>query len=523
MAANPIYVETEEEIPEVVERLRRTSGEDSMLVLPARSRVGQSRFNFQLLRNYASRLGKRITIVCDDPAVQKMAKETGFPVFGTVGPAGEGIPAVAPPPPPARKWWQRKGSALTPHIGVVAPTRLITKTATELKPGRFLLYMAMLMITLVGLSALAVFVPSAQVTLIAQAAPFSQRDVEIQAEPGKAPIHVRVSVVSRTDSQGFKTTGVKSVPLAPATAQVVYTNNLSQPRCPSPDCGSPGLVFPRGQRLKDNKDSLEFAQISPNTLVKWKSTATVTVQAVIPGTVGNVGDNVITTIEDLVYSNVTATNPQAAGGGTDPSSAPQMQESDFDAGRAQLEQSLHQEIAQQLESGTQKGEKLSSTIVYGAPQFTTDHKPGDLVPSFSGTMTVQGEGDYYIDSDVAKAYVAHLVQLVPTNEQLLTDSGIKVDYRILTASTGGHLTFIGNATAYVAPKIDENKILGSIVGRPLQGAKFYLQTLPIRSSTIEEQPIPLPLMPLLARRITIKYIVEPSQNTTLKPSASPSP
>src|SRR5690242_6996305 len=328
MAANPIYVETEEEIPEVVERLRRTSGEDSMLVLPARSRVGQSRFNFQLLRNYASRMGKRVTIVCDDPAVQKMAKETGFPVFGTVGPAGEGIPAVAPPPPPARKWWQRKGSALTPHIGVVAPTRLITKTATELKPGRFLLYMAMLMITLVGLSALAVFVPSAQVTLIAQAAPFSQRDVEIQAEPGKAPIHVRVSVVSRTDSQGFKTTGVKSVPLAPSTGTVTYTNNLSQPRCPSPDCGSPGLIFPRGQRLKDTKDSIEFAQISGNTLVPWRGTASASVQAVLPGTVGNVGDHVINSIEDLVYdpSKVTVTNPQATAGGTDPSSAPQMQE-----------------------------------------------------------------------------------------------------------------------------------------------------------------------------------------------------
>ena len=520
MAANPIYVETEEEIPEVVERLRRTSGEENMLVLPARSRVGQSRFNFQLLRNYASRMGKRVTIVCDDPAVQKMAKETGFPVFGTVGPAGEGIPAVAPPPPPARKWWQRKGS-LTPHIGVIAPTRLITKTATELKPGRFLLYMAMLMITLVGLSALAVFVPSAQVTLIAQAAPFSQRDVEIQAEPGKAPIHVRVSVVSRTDSQGFKTTGVKSVPLAPATGQVTYTNN-----CSGQGHTSPGILVYRGQRLI-NSNKLEFAQTSNDTIVPWgKSVAGVNIQAVLPGSVGNVGSDTISgwkAIESNQFSCFTVDNPQATGGGTDPSSAPLMQESDFDAGRAQLEQSLHQEIAQQLESGTQKGEKLSSTIVYGAPQFNTDHKPGDLVPSFSGTMTVQGEGDYYIDSDVAKAYVAHLVQLVPTNEQLLTDSGIKVDYRILTASTGGHLTFIGNATAYVAPKIDESKILSSVVGRPLQGAKFYLQTLPIRSSTIEEQPIPLPLMPLLARRITIKYIVEPSQNTNLKPSASPSP
>jgi len=525
MAANPIYVETEEEIPEVVERLRRTTGQDNMLVLPARSRVGQSRFNFQLLRNYASRMGKRVTIVCDDPAVLKMAQESGFPVFGTVGPAGEGLPAAEPAPPTPRKWWQRKGATLAPHIGVVAPTRLITKTATELKPGRFLLYMALLMILLVGLSAMAVFVPSAQVTLIAQAAPFSQRDVEIQAEPGKAPIHVRVSVISRTDSQGFKTTGVKNVPLAPAIGQVVYTNNLSAPKCPSPECGSAGLIFPRGQRLLDSRDNLEFAQISPNTLVPWKGTATATVQAKIPGTTGNVGDHVINVIEDLVYdpSRVTVTNPQATGGGTEPSTTPLMTESDFDAGRAQLEQSLHQEIAQQLAGGLQKGEKLSATIVFGAPQFNTDHKPGDAVPSFSGTMTVQGEGDYYIDSDVAKAYVTYLEQRVPTNQQLLTDSGVKVDYRILTASTGGHLTFIGNATAYVAPKLDESKILSSIVGRPLQGAKFYLQTLPIRSSTIEEQPIPLPLMPLLARRITIRYIVEPGQNTTLNPSASPSP
>src|SRR5438874_7878917 len=312
MAANPIYVETEEEIPEVVERLRRTSGEDTMLVLPARSRVGQSRFNFQLLKNYAARMGKKVTVVCDDPAVQKMAAETGFVVFGTVGPAGEGIAAKAPPPPTPKRWWQRKGVSLAPHIGVIAPTRLITKTATELKPGRFLLYMAMLMVMLLGLSAMAVFVPSASVTLIAQAAPFSQRDIEIQAEPGKAPIHVRVSQVSRTDSQGFKTTGVKIVPLAPATGQVVYTNGFSAPKnCPC----SPGLVFLRGQRLKDTKDGLEFAQTSPDTLVRWNNTAAVTVQAVIPGPAGNVGDHVINVIEDSVYdpSKVTATNPQATG------------------------------------------------------------------------------------------------------------------------------------------------------------------------------------------------------------------
>ena len=527
MAANPIYVEVEEEIPEVVERLRQARGDDTMIVLPSRSRVGQSRFNFQLLKDYASRMGKKVTVVCDDPAVQKMATETGFPVFGTVGPEGQGIPAPKPGPQPARRWWQRKGNRLEPHIGVIAPPRLITRTATELKPGRFLLYMSALAMVLVALGGLAVFVPSAEVTLIAKAAPFSQQNVEINAEPGKAPIRVRVSTVSRTDSQGFKTTGTKDVPLAPATGQVVYTNDFPPPSpCgvprPDPACGSPGLVMPYGQRLM-NSNGLEFAQTSGNTVVPWKGTATANVVAVIPGTSGNVGDHTITTIEDDHYGPaLSVTNPQATGNGTDPSHTPLMTEADFDAGRAQLEQEIHQEIAQILQSGLQKGEKLSDTIVYGSPQFNTDHKPGDNVPSFSGTMTETGEGDYYFDSDVVKAYTQYLQQRVPNNQQLLTESGVKVDYRILNAAPGGHLTFIGNAVAYVAPKLDEDQILASIVGRPLQGAKFFLQTLPIQSSEVDEQPIPLPIMPLLGKRITIHYIVEPG-TTSSNPTASPSP
>src|SRR4030081_3951769 len=118
MATNPIDVETEEEIPELVERLRRFNASDTMLVLPIRSRIGQSRFNFQLLRNYASRMGKRVTVVCDDPAVQKMASESGFPVFGAVGMQGEGIPSAPDVPPPARRWWERGRAAAGTPIGI---------------------------------------------------------------------------------------------------------------------------------------------------------------------------------------------------------------------------------------------------------------------------------------------------------------------------------------------------------------------------------------------------------------------
>src|ERR1700682_4099692 len=226
MATNPIYVETEEEIPEIVERLRRFNGEDTTLVLPMRSRIGQSRFNFQLLRNYAARLGKRVTVVCDDPAVQKMASESGFAVFGAIGALGEGIASEPEAAPPVRRWWQRAGVVPTTHVGIAAPTKLLSKTATELKPGRFLLYITAATLLLVGLFGAAIYVPSASVTLVAQAAPFNQKDVEIQAKPGSGSIHVRSVVISRSNSQGFKTTGLITVPLAPASGVVTYTNKF---------------------------------------------------------------------------------------------------------------------------------------------------------------------------------------------------------------------------------------------------------------------------------------------------------
>jgi hypothetical protein len=532
MATNPIYVETDEEIPEVVERLRRFNGEDTMLVLPMRSRIGQSRFNFQLLRNYAARLGKRVTVVCDDPAVQKMASESGFPVFGAVGPLGEGIPSEAEPPPPVNHWWSRVRPSPTTHVGIAAPTRLLTKTATELKPGRFLLYITAATLLLVGLFGAAIYVPSASVTLIAQAAPFTQKDVEIQATPASKAIHVRADVISKSSSQGFKTTGSIVVPLAPATGAVTYTNNNPPPRCPGIDCGSPGISVPYGQRLM-NTNSVAFAQNSGNIIVPWKGSASgniahANVIAVTPGSVGNVGSSTITKIEGNPYDQLTVNNDQATGGGTDPSTTPQMTVADFDAGRAQLEQELHQSIAQTLVGAGQPGEKLSETIIYSAPQYTTDHQPNDKVPSFSGTMTVSGEGDFYSDSDVQKAYQAYLAQRVPNDQQLLTESPIQVQYRILNDTSGGNMTFVGSAAAYVAPKLDEAAIRAQIVGRPLAQARFLLERLPVRSVAIKESPMSLPLMPLLIGRITLHYQIQsgvpaPTTAGTASPSASPKP
>ena len=516
MAANPIYVETEEEIPELVERLRRYRGEDTMLVLPTRSRIGQSRFNFQLLRNYAAGMGKRVTVVCDDPAVQKMASESGFPVFGTLGAQGEGIPSAPVADPPVPHWWQRDHAEAATHIGIAQPTRLITRRATELRPGRFILNAGAALLLVMGFIAAAVYVPSASVTLLASAQPFSQKAVEIQAQPGKPPIRVRPVIITRSVSQGFKTTGSIRVLLAAATGVVTYTNNEDPPHCPGPSCGSPGLIVSSGQRLM-NTNGIEFAQTTRGLMVPWHGSASASVIATVRGSAGNVGNDTITVIENNTHD-ITVTNPQATGGGADASNTPQETVADFDAARAVLEQELRQSIAQQISAAKKSGEILSDTLIYGAPQFSTDHQPSDKVGAFNATMSLQGEGDFYFDSDVKKAFEAYLAQRVPNNQQLLTDSPIQVDYRILSATAGGQLVFVGDAAAFIAPMLDMNAIRAKIVGRPLSSARFYLQSLNVRSVSIKESPVTLPLMPLLSARISIHYVVESGAVPALPPT-----
>src|SRR5579859_5344227 len=94
MPAQPIYLDADEEISELIDRLRQTPAADVPVVVPARSRIGQSRFNFRLLRDYARQFGKRIAIVSADPAVQQLAAESGFDAFAALDNVGQ--PAEAP-------------------------------------------------------------------------------------------------------------------------------------------------------------------------------------------------------------------------------------------------------------------------------------------------------------------------------------------------------------------------------------------------------------------------------------------
>jgi hypothetical protein len=508
MAANPIYIESEEEIPEVVERLRTYSADEVPIVLPMRSRLGQSRFNFQLLRQYAARFGKRITIISPEAAVQQMAEESGLRAFGAVDevaadeasePVTGGRAATAAAAVAAAA--SRVDAGARVRVAMRAPDRLLTKLASETHPGRFLLYTGLAMILIVGFLFVAMFVPAATVTLVAQARPFSQ-EADVTADPGKAPVRVRVATDPVSTSQGFKATGVKDTPAALATGAVVYSD-----KCPF----GASFKIKQGQRLT-NSNGITFAQTSGDVTIAPGATATVNITAVNPGAAGNVGDHTITQINGNQFDCLSVTNPQATGGGADEQKQPQISQADFDAARAQLEQQLRQQIQADLAKETQNGETLGQLINYEAPEVNTDHKVGETVGNFTMQMNLKGEGAFYFGEDVRKALAANLSKKVPS-DSVLTDNKVETDFQMTEQDPGGHLVFHGKAQSYIAPKIDYDQVRARLTGRPLSQARAYLLTLPIQSALIKEKPFALPLMPLMNSRIQIRYVVQSAPAT----------
>lgn len=508
MATNPVYIESDEEIPEVIDRLRKTSASDVPLVLPVRSRLGQSRFNFQLLRQYATQLGKRVSIISADPAVQQMAEESGFRSFGGVdeyGAADSAEPALAAAPAAASAAAATlarpapAAAATAPRITTRPPKGLTSRDATELRPGRFLLYAGAGILLVCGMVAAALYVPSAQVTLVADATPFTLSSIDVPASPGQAPVRVRVLTSSKTSSQGFKVTGTKTTPGTVASGSATYSNS-----CPF------GLSIPNGQRLQSKSTGNLFAQ-QGDIEVKSGSQATVPIVATQPGAAYNVGAGDISVIQgNGQFTCLTVSNPSPTSGGADEKKEPQMTTGDFETARASLEQDLRKQISDDLAKQLQPGEKLSDKIIFSPADVSTDHQPGDVVGSFTSTMTLKAEGSAYVADDVTKAFSDRLDRQLPAN-QVRTDNKVQVEAAVASATPGGHLDFQGKATAYVGPKLDFQGIKAKLAGKTPGQAATILKGYPVRSVVVKQAPFKLPLMPLVASRIDIKYVVQQGQ------------
>ena len=505
MPAQPIYLDVEEEISELIERLRRTSAEDVPVVVPSRSRIGQSRFNFRLLRDYARQFGKRIAIISSDAAVQQLASENGFNAFADMEEYGapEAEPALALAGVGA-------GAAPAPRpapVPEVAPVRLPRMTMTpqhrmasaSTSGGRTALYIGAALIVLVAFISAAVVVPSASITLTVKAQALSDT-ANIDAAPGAAPVKVRQITAKKDLSQQFKATGVHDTAATAASGAVLYTNK----------CGVP-ITEKQGQ-IVSTASGIGFTQ---QVSVTVDGTASVSVLANGPGAATNVPAGSITVINREnagLATCFTVTNTAPTAGGADEVKQTYISQGDLDSAKAQLEGDLRGQVIDDLTRQAQSSEKLADTIDY-QPTFTSDHKLNDTVALFAATVSMTGNGAVYNVDDVKAALKTDLAKHVPAGFAL-TDNPVQSDFHVSQSTADGHISFAGTAKGFVAPRLDFEKIRSRLLGSSTASARIYLQTLPVESADVREKPLSLPLLPFLSSHIGIKYVVDTGGATT---------
>ncbi len=73
-----VYLELEEEITSVIDKLRRVPQAEIFLVVPKKANLVQSIVNLKLLKKHAGMLGKEVTIVTADPVGLNLAQRAGL-------------------------------------------------------------------------------------------------------------------------------------------------------------------------------------------------------------------------------------------------------------------------------------------------------------------------------------------------------------------------------------------------------------------------------------------------------------
>ena len=520
--AKLLYVEADEEITDLVDRLRDLSLEDEVtFVVPERARALQSPMSFRLLKRYADSYGKRVNLVSGDTRLQAMSLEAGVTAYPSLAAYDTGTeihqPALVDEPPATAPARAEAGSLVGSPGGVATLDRPRQAPVTSAPPKRatappkparsgpsFNSYRPYLIgagaLAIVGLLVAILYLPSATATLFVEGTAVKQ-DITLLGAPGTAagsPDHFATQAVNASESQSLPgtATGSKSIPAQASVGQVTFTENCVFL------CDSGTTTIPTGTSVSTS-DGKRYATTKAASVASPRGSATVPVKAVTPGPDGNTGAHTITTIDRNRDYNLTVDNAQATSGGADPRTATVIQQSDIDGIKDVYAKEAVLRITDQLKSKAQ-GQTLVMVGNGVAATATPDHNVGEEVSGFTVTITVEGKGVAFDEKVVKGMLKAALQRRVKQQGSQLTND-VKTTYDAIDVNADGHVTLNGHASGFYTPVFLETSIRSRLKGMSPSSARAFLQSLPkVKEGRITQSPFGLPWLPLFSSRISLK-------------------
>ncbi|HEV7677366.1 MAG TPA: hypothetical protein VGQ42_02225 [Candidatus Dormibacteraeota bacterium] len=558
-----LYIEPDDEITDLVEKIRRSGEEqDLVFVLPHRTKVLQSSLNLRLLQQYSRSFVKRTAIVSGDPRVQQLAKSAGFPTYASVQAYERGVEVVRPHPAAEPLNPEVDGDgAVAPDmapIGAAAAAATLAETpwtAAALErpesPARTLdrpmpprriapmplpkkgrdrrraLYFLAGAVFIVGLLLLFLVAPTATVTIkMAAAQVTTNQPIQGTTDANLAGSQDHVlTVVETSDQNGSfqaKPTGQKTLPATQASAQEILSTDLKNvadftiPKGTEFDtAGSPQIKFYATQDTVVHFGAPDSNGISTSNAFP--------VQDGTPENAGNVGANTITQWPSnpcgpsgqyhgvCTSTDLTVTNPQAAGGGADAKQVTTASSGDISGWTKQIDDMKTQLTDKTKADMASKAgpNKLVAVDPGGSGQtlsyeITPLPKQDEQYQATTINVVVHGKAAFFNIADVKKVVEADLKTQVPPGQTLADKPNIP-DPKVTQASDDGTVIFTASGTGFSEPVIDIQGLKGRFSGQSATTVKRLAREIigsPVQDVTIS-QHIPFFVLPYFSGRIDI--------------------
>ncbi|MEO8897629.1 MAG: hypothetical protein ABI352_01935 [Candidatus Dormibacter sp.] len=550
-----IYTDQNEEIVELVDRVRKAPDNEVALVLGAGSVGLQSPLNVRLLRQLGTRAGKTVSIISGDPYIQELSRVGGLATYASVPAFERGIqtvrshaddgagygaagtvgaatalataPPLAPPLPPR--------TAAAPPGGATPATG-----GKGLGGRRRPLYFAAAGLVILGLVLILFVAPSAKVTITLAGTPLTASPtIQGSTDPQNAgqADHIVTSVVTSTQSSQFTATptGKQAVPAKAATAQVVLQTDL-------PTVAP--FTVPKGEEFDtaDNPPIKFYATqdtvvtMPPPSAGQQYGAASnpIPVADGTPEAKGNVAANTITKWPSnpcnppAVICNPTdikATNPAAATGGADAKTNVVASTQDVAAWTAQVTQSETGLFAQaKVDLQTRAAGKTlavdpggNGTTVACAVTPTLP-AANAVVATAQETVTCNGKGAVYNAGDVTTDVTADLQKQVAQGDSLAADSINCTKPAVTQAADDGTVVLSVQCTSFSRPNIDLNALKGQLSGKSPSDARNLIEHRlnRVQNVAISQSPVPFFWLPFISSRIEIDetFVAQPSPTGT---------
>jgi hypothetical protein len=361
-----------------------------LVVWPPRGQVLDRRLDLMLLKRHSAELGAQLAIVTHNRDVRFHANQLGIPIYNNVRKAEKSpwrldrqqrlkLPLTARIRSPLL--WRR--SQKQPNF------EALRQAAHPPTPGWIVHPITRVVAFTLGVLAVlaiaALLIPSAEIQLTPQ----TQREkitISVAASPefqavnlsGTVPAQWRSVIVEGRGS--VATTGSVPLPDQAARGEVVFTNLTDEE-----------ILIPEGTVVSTlGQEAVRFATTRDQTIPPRSEGGGTSIEAITPGTAGNVPAESILAIEGPLGLNLTVSNPEGTSGGVN-RSAPAPSQRDYQELYEQLYRTLAQTAYEEIEANLGTDGLLISEEVSLKNTLEEIYEPAEPKPTDKLNLTLQLE------------------------------------------------------------------------------------------------------------------------------------